>query len=162
MKARINLIKVISLTLEWWRQLSRRNQATDLQSKSMDWFLYDNGLCHWDKLTHRESKNPSQRKKKNYEKTYSRYRQHFCRTLKPHVLGILLFDPFFEDFSLFRFFLYQILRSFEKLHSLFQPNMSVTERMISTKWIAKINDNSQLLAVFFCFRDPRNPIIIYL
>ena len=23
-----------------------RNQSTDLQSKSMDWFLYDIGLCH--------------------------------------------------------------------------------------------------------------------
>ena len=24
--------------------LSYRNQSTDLQSKSMDWYLYDNGL----------------------------------------------------------------------------------------------------------------------
>ena len=23
-----------------------RNQSSDLQNKSMDWFLYDNGLCH--------------------------------------------------------------------------------------------------------------------
>ena len=26
--------------------LSYRNQSIDLQSKSMDWFLYDTGLCH--------------------------------------------------------------------------------------------------------------------
>ena len=26
--------------------LSYRNQSTDLQSKSMDWLLYDNGLRH--------------------------------------------------------------------------------------------------------------------
>ena len=26
--------------------LSYRNQSTDLLSKSMDWFLYDNGLRH--------------------------------------------------------------------------------------------------------------------
>ena len=26
--------------------LSYRNQSTDLQSKSMDWFLYDRDLCH--------------------------------------------------------------------------------------------------------------------
>ena len=30
----------------WRRQLSYRNQSIDLQSKSMDWFLYDNGLRH--------------------------------------------------------------------------------------------------------------------
>ena len=26
--------------------LSYRNQSTDLRSKSMDWFIYDNGLRH--------------------------------------------------------------------------------------------------------------------
>ena len=35
-----------SLTLSWRRPLSHRNQSIDLQSKSMDWFLYDNGLRH--------------------------------------------------------------------------------------------------------------------
>ena len=33
-----------SLTLSWGRPLSYRNQSIDLPSKSMDWFLYDNGL----------------------------------------------------------------------------------------------------------------------
>ena len=36
-----------SLTLSWRRPLSYRNQSNqsiDLRSKSMDWFLYDNGL----------------------------------------------------------------------------------------------------------------------
>ena len=32
------------LTLSWLRPLSFRNQFTDLLYKSMDWFLYDNGL----------------------------------------------------------------------------------------------------------------------
>ena len=32
------------LTLSRKRPLSYRNQSIDLQSKSMDWFLYDNGL----------------------------------------------------------------------------------------------------------------------
>ena len=36
----------VPLILSWWRPLSYRNQSTDLGSKSMDWFLYDNGLCH--------------------------------------------------------------------------------------------------------------------
>ena len=31
------------VTLSWRRPLSYRNQSIDLQSKSMDWFLYDNG-----------------------------------------------------------------------------------------------------------------------
>ena len=35
-----------ALTLSWRRPLSYRNQYIDLQSKSMDWFLYDNGLRH--------------------------------------------------------------------------------------------------------------------
>ena len=33
-------------TLSWRRPLSYRNQFIDLQSKSVNWFLYDNGLCH--------------------------------------------------------------------------------------------------------------------
>ena len=35
-----------SLTLSWRGPLSYRNQSIDLQSKSMDWFLYDNDLRH--------------------------------------------------------------------------------------------------------------------
>ena len=35
-----------SLTLSWRRLLSYRNQSTDLRSKLMDWFPYDNGLRH--------------------------------------------------------------------------------------------------------------------
>ena len=34
------------LTPSWRRPLSYRNQYIDLQSKSMYWFLYDNGLRH--------------------------------------------------------------------------------------------------------------------
>ena len=34
------------LTLSWWRPLSYRSQSTDLQSKLMDWFLYDWDLLH--------------------------------------------------------------------------------------------------------------------
>ena len=37
------LRKNCSLTLSWRGLLSYRNQSIDLQSKSMDWFLYDNG-----------------------------------------------------------------------------------------------------------------------
>ena len=41
------LITVCSnLTLSWWRPLSYKNQSIDLFCKSMDWFLYDNGLRH--------------------------------------------------------------------------------------------------------------------
>ena len=34
------------LTMTWRRPLSYRNQSNDLRAKSMDWFLYDNGLRH--------------------------------------------------------------------------------------------------------------------
>ena len=34
------------LTLSWRGPLLYRNQSIDLQSKSMDWFLYDNDLRH--------------------------------------------------------------------------------------------------------------------
>ena len=34
------------LTLSWRRPLSYRNQSIDLLCKSVDWFLYDNGLRH--------------------------------------------------------------------------------------------------------------------
>ena len=36
----------VKLTLSWRRPLSYRNQSIDLLSKSMDWFLHDNGLRH--------------------------------------------------------------------------------------------------------------------
>ena len=35
-----------SLTFSWRRPLSYRNQSIDLQSKSMDWFLYNSGPRH--------------------------------------------------------------------------------------------------------------------
>ena len=35
-----------SLTLSWRRSVSYRNQSIDLQSKLMDWFLYDRDLRH--------------------------------------------------------------------------------------------------------------------
>ena len=38
--------ELIVLTLSWRRPLSYRNQSIDLLRKSVDWFLYDNGLHH--------------------------------------------------------------------------------------------------------------------
>ena len=35
-----------ALTLSWRRPLPYRSQSIDLLCKSMDWFLYDNGLRH--------------------------------------------------------------------------------------------------------------------
>ena len=52
LKQHWNLEKIFSkkidicLLLSWWRPLSYRNQSIDLRNKSMDWFLYDNGLRH--------------------------------------------------------------------------------------------------------------------
>ena len=37
---------MILLTLSWRGPLPYRSQSIDLQSKSMDWFLYNNGLSH--------------------------------------------------------------------------------------------------------------------
>ena len=37
---------VLHLTLSWQRPLLDRKQSIDLFRKSMDWFLYDNGLRH--------------------------------------------------------------------------------------------------------------------
>ena len=39
-------LNTLWLTLSWQRPLSYRNQSIDLLCKSMDWFLYDNGLRH--------------------------------------------------------------------------------------------------------------------
>ena len=36
----------LTLTLSWRRPLLYRNHSTDLLRKSMDWFLYHNGLRH--------------------------------------------------------------------------------------------------------------------
>ena len=42
---RKEVIRESILTPSWRGSLSYRNQSIDLQSKSMDWFLYYNGLC---------------------------------------------------------------------------------------------------------------------
>ena len=39
-------LESFNLTLSWRRPLSYRNQSIDLLHKSIDWFLYDNGLRH--------------------------------------------------------------------------------------------------------------------
>ena len=44
--AQIEYTKLNYLALSWRRPLSYRNQSIDLQSKSVDWFLYDNRLRH--------------------------------------------------------------------------------------------------------------------
>ena len=41
-----DISKKVFLTLSRRRPLSYRNQSINLQSKSMDWFLYDNSLRH--------------------------------------------------------------------------------------------------------------------
>ena len=47
MNTKIKLvISKSTLTLSLQRPLSYRNQSYDLRSKSMGWFLYDNGLRH--------------------------------------------------------------------------------------------------------------------
>ena len=38
------LSAIIQLILSWQKPLSYRNQCIDLQSKLMDWFLYNNDL----------------------------------------------------------------------------------------------------------------------
>ena len=43
---RCELSEKYILILSWWRSLSYRNQSSDFQSKSMDWFLYDKDLPH--------------------------------------------------------------------------------------------------------------------
>ena len=42
----LQLVLELRLTLSWRRPLSYRNQSIVLQSKSMGWFLCDNGLRH--------------------------------------------------------------------------------------------------------------------
>ena len=43
---RINKLAISELTLSGRGSLSYRNQSIYLQSKSIDWFLYDSGLRH--------------------------------------------------------------------------------------------------------------------
>ena len=40
------ILKTLTLTPSWRRQLSYRTQSIDLLRKSMDWFLYENGCRH--------------------------------------------------------------------------------------------------------------------
>ena len=51
MELSLKIVNGLFLTLSWRKSLSYRNQSIYLQSKSMDWFLYDNGLRHERVLT---------------------------------------------------------------------------------------------------------------
>ena len=65
------------LILPWGRPLSYRNQSIDLQSKSMDWFLYDNGIRH------ERVKHPVRLKKMPWnESMFWSYRIDYCWYLK--------------------------------------------------------------------------------
>ena len=48
LKVKLHEVKftTLNLTLSWRRPISYRNQSIDFLHKSMDWFLYDNGLRH--------------------------------------------------------------------------------------------------------------------
>ena len=46
MQVSIFLTLAATLTPSWQSFLSRRNNSIDLQSKSMDWFLYDSDVRH--------------------------------------------------------------------------------------------------------------------
>ena len=66
MKTNVNIYQLErNFTLSWWRPLSYRNQSIDLQSKSMDWFLFDNGLRR--ERVNRESAEKNE-KKLNWKK----------------------------------------------------------------------------------------------
>ena len=43
---RLKNVWTYALTLSWWKSLSYRNQVTNLQCRSMNWFLYDRDLHH--------------------------------------------------------------------------------------------------------------------
>ena len=49
-KVHVQSFSMRLLTLSWRRPLSYSNQLIDLWIKSMDWFLYDNGLRLWKSL----------------------------------------------------------------------------------------------------------------
>ena len=46
LKSKLDYHQNVHLTFSWRKSLSYRNQSIDLLFKSMDWFLYDNGLRH--------------------------------------------------------------------------------------------------------------------
>ena len=60
LKIKSNFHLKTTLTLSKRTQLSCRNQSNDLQSESMDWFLYDNGHRH-ERVKYKETKTPEGR-----------------------------------------------------------------------------------------------------
>ena len=71
------------LSLSWRRPLSYGNQSIDLRSKSMDWFLYDNGLRH-------------ERVKLISRRLQKYFKSLFATTVKPfwqHIFKISIWFP---------------------------------------------------------------------
>ena len=70
----------VTLILSWLMPLSYRNQSIDLQSKSMDWFLYDNGLRH---------ERANETVEKMYAKTMCAIFMYFCSFCSENDLDIV-------------------------------------------------------------------------
>ena len=71
------------LSLSWRRPLSYGNQSIDLRRKSMDWFLYDNGLRH-------------ERVKLISRRLQKYFKSLFATTVKPfwqHIFKISIWFP---------------------------------------------------------------------
>ena len=141
----------MALTLSWRRPLSYRNQSIDLQSKSMDWFLYDNGLRHervkWIyrksskshlKLLTTSWKVPSfgvfrSKSRGNMEQKHSEY-EHFSRSVrqKSHQTCNLILRT--HDVHI----IFQMLHSWEKkehIYGLFLGNYFQKFKMRSSGWL---------------------------
>ena len=68
-KSILQLEKVSFLTFSWRKPLSYRNQSIDLLRKSMDWFLYHNGLRHEKVKSNHGEIIPKVQKKSLYRKS---------------------------------------------------------------------------------------------
>ena len=73
------------LTFSWRIPLSCRNQSIDLQSKSMDWFLHDNGLRH-ERVKWEDSRNLKRKNRKCWYLAVIKILQYNCDQSQTNLL----------------------------------------------------------------------------
>ena len=98
-----------SLTFSWRRFLSYRKQYIDWLCKSIDWFLYDRGLCHerveekrkiisW--IIHKNFQNQPTEvlyKNRSLRNSQNFAGKHPCQSLSVLFIGTLKMNHFFSD-----------------------------------------------------------------
>ena len=129
----------MDLTLSWRRPLSYGNVSIDLQSKSVDWFLYDNALRHerFNKTNRKQNRELIKRKTANMVKLKIEIR--IARNLEGSYFKLAANVQNFYILTLerSRIFHKNFIQSFGLLQKFLEVNSSYVKLFEKKNWVWK-------------------------